>query len=355
MLRAPPAASFPEYPASWYLLCRSHELRGRPLSREMLGRRIAAFRTADGRAVVLDARCYHLGADLGRGQVVGDAIQCPFHQWEYGSDGRCTRIPVTDRIPPAARQTVYPVVERHGYIFFFNAPQALFPIPFFAGVDPNSLVAARPFQTVLDCPWYMVGSNAFDLQHFRAAHDRRLIGDPKVTCPHAFARRASACFRVAGDSLQDKITRLFAGNEVTMAITDWSGNLLFATATFRRTTSYGMVATEPLSSGKVVVCVVVFVPRSSSRAGRLLLDPLAQFIKRYFIKKFLSSDASRLAGVRYSPCGLIDWDKDLAEYFTWLVGLPRAVPNNAAIEASVRPSNNVAHASPAIESTASSV
>jgi hypothetical protein len=74
MLRAPPAASFPEYPASWYLFCRSHELRGRPMSREMLGRRIAAFRTADGRAVVIDARCYHLGADLGRGQVVGDAI-----------------------------------------------------------------------------------------------------------------------------------------------------------------------------------------------------------------------------------------------------------------------------------------
>jgi phenylpropionate dioxygenase-like ring-hydroxylating dioxygenase large terminal subunit len=325
------------------------------MSREMLGRRIAAFRTAAGRAVVIDARCYHLGADLGRGQVVGDAIQCPFHQWEYGSDGRCTRIPVTDRIPPAARQTVYPVVERHGYIFFFNSPQALFPIPFFAGVDPNSLIAARPFQTVLDCPWYMVGSNAFDLQHFRAAHDRRLIGDPEVTCPHAFARRASACFRVAGDSLQDKITRFFAGNEVTMAITDWSGNMLFATATFRRTTSYGMVATEPLSSGKVVVRVIVFVPRSSSRAGRLVRDPLTQFIKRYFIKKFLSSDAARLDGARYSPCGLIDWDKDLAEYFTWLVGLPRTVPNNSAIEASAWPSNNEPQASTAIESTASHV
>jgi nitrite reductase/ring-hydroxylating ferredoxin subunit len=355
MLRAPPAASFPEYPASWYVFCRSHELRGRPVSREMFGRRIAAFRSAGGRAVVIDARCYHLGADLGRGRVVGNAIQCPFHQWEYGSDGRCTRIPVTDCIPPAARQTVYPVVERHGCVFFFNSPQALFPLPFFAGVEPNSLIAARPFQTVLDCPWYMVGSNAFDLQHFRAAHDRRLIGEPEVICPHPFARRATACFRVAGVSLQDRITRLFAGNEVTMAITDWCGNMLFATATFRRTTSYGMVATEPLSSGKVVVRVIVFLPRSSSRAGSLLRDPFRLLIRRYFIQKFLSSDAVRLDGARYSPCGLIDWDKDLAEYFTWLVGLPRAAPDNAAFEAIARPNHNEAHASPAIESTASHV
>ena len=183
MAAAPSAELFPAYPVSWYWFCHSRELHRRPLSRELLGRRLVAFRTVSGKVAVLDARCSHLGADLGRGCVVGEAIRCPFHNWEYGTDGRCVRIPVTDAIPPTARQAVFPALERHGHVFFFNAPQPLFPLPFFPGADPADFVAARPFTTVLDCPWYMVGSNAFDLQHFRAAHDRRLIGEPEVDLP----------------------------------------------------------------------------------------------------------------------------------------------------------------------------
>jgi phenylpropionate dioxygenase-like ring-hydroxylating dioxygenase large terminal subunit len=296
----------------------------------MLGRRLVAYRTASGRAVVMDGHCSHLGADLGRGCVIGDRIQCPFHHWEYDADGRCRHIPVTEAIPSTARQTVYPAVERHGTVFFFSATQPLFPLPFFAGADPALFAAARPFETVLDCPWYMVGSNAFDLQHFRAAHDRRLSADPEVTCPHPFARRASARFRVAGSSLQDRLTRRFAGAEVEMAITDWCGNLMFATATFRRTTSYGMVVTEPLDCGKVAVRVIVFLPRSRWAVARLVRDPLRLAVRRLFIKRFLSSDAGRLDGARYSPHGLIDCDGALVEYFAWLAAAARGVPHEAA-------------------------
>ncbi len=336
MTAAPVAELFPAHPVSWYLFCHSRELRRGPLSREMLGRRVVAFRTANGKVAVLDARCSHLGTDLGRGCVVGEAIRCPFHNWEYGTDGRCVRIPVTDAIPPTARQAAFPAVERHGHVFFFNTPQPLFPLPFFPGADPDAFVAARPFTTVLDCPWYMVGSNAFDLQHFRAAHDRRLVGEPLVTCPHPFARRASALFRVAGSSLQDRVTRLFAGPEVEMTITDWCGNLMFVTATFRRTTSYGMVITEPLASGQVVVRVIVFLPRGRSWIGRSLRDPVRLAVRRFFIKSFLSSDAARLDGVRYSPHGLIDWDRDLVEYFAWLAGVARGRPHEPNVPAAER-------------------
>src|SRR5439155_18370363 len=72
---APPAeARFPAYPATWYLFGHRDELRRGPVSKDLLGRRLVAFRTGAGRAAVLDARCAHLGADLGRGRVVGDGI-----------------------------------------------------------------------------------------------------------------------------------------------------------------------------------------------------------------------------------------------------------------------------------------
>ena len=55
-----------------------------------------------------------------------------------------------------------------------------------------------------------------------------------------------------------------------MTITDWCGNLMFVTATFRRTTSYGMVVTEPLASGQVVV-----QRRRLPAAGPILARPIA--------------------------------------------------------------------------------
>lgn len=326
MVPAPPPEQFPAFPLSWYLFGTSREVRRGPVSRALLGRQLVGFRTAGGRVTVMEGRCAHLGADLGAGRVKGEAIQCPFHHWEYAADGRCTHIPATKDIPAWARQTCYPVVERHGYVYIFNRAELLFPLPFFGGLAPDDFVASRPFEAVLRCPWYMVGANAFDLQHFRAAHDRRLVGTPAVDCPAPFARRATGRFTVAGTSLRDRITRWAAGPEVEMSITDWCGNLMFATATFRRTTSYGMVATEPLPGGGVKVRVIVFVRRSASGLGRACRDPIRLEVRRWFIKKFLSADAPRLDSACYNPHGLIEADRDLAEYFQWLAPVAHGTP-----------------------------
>ena len=90
-VEAPAAEQFPTYPVAWYLFGESRELGEKPLSKDLLGRRLVAFRTASGSVAVLDARCSHLRADLGNGCVVGETVQCPYHHWRYGADG-CFRI-----------------------------------------------------------------------------------------------------------------------------------------------------------------------------------------------------------------------------------------------------------------------
>jgi phenylpropionate dioxygenase-like ring-hydroxylating dioxygenase large terminal subunit len=317
-VQAPSRDRFPAYPVSWYLFAPSHALRRGPISRAIFGRRLVAFRTESGRAAVLDARCSHFGADLGRGCVRGEAIRCAFHQWEYAADGRCVHIPRAARIPPTAGQASYPVVERHSFLFVFNGSEPLFELPFFPGVRPEDLVPTRPFGFELACPWYLIGANFFDLQHFRGAHDRQVIGEPRVDCPAPFARRAGARFRIAGHSWQDRLTRRFAGDEVEMTIIDWCGNLMFTTARFARTCSYGMAITEPTADGGVTLTLIVFVPRSRGTLGRRLIDPLNGQARRLFIKNFLAPDAERLNGISYSPCGLINEDRHLAEYLQWL-------------------------------------
>ena len=113
---------------------------------------------------------------------------------------------------------------------------------------------------------------------------------------------------------------------MALAITDWCGTLSFATATFRRTKSYGLVVREPLEDGRVRVDVIVFVKRSSNALARVLRDPINIAIRRYFIKNFLTADAVRLDGVRYNPHSLIAADRDMIDYFRWLADAASGKP-----------------------------
>ena len=67
----------------------------------------------------MDARCWHIGADLSKGAVTGDQIICPFHGWRYGASGDCEFIPSQDEIPASARQRTYHTEEDAGYVFVF--------------------------------------------------------------------------------------------------------------------------------------------------------------------------------------------------------------------------------------------
>lgn len=108
----------------WYLALYADELPpGSVQSLDYVGRKLVIFRTEDGQVALADAYCPHLGAHLGiGGTVVGSALRCPFHGWEWEHSGACRNIPYTKRIPPNARLQTYPVVERNGAIWFWFDP-----------------------------------------------------------------------------------------------------------------------------------------------------------------------------------------------------------------------------------------
>lgn len=289
----------------------------------MLGRRLAALRTSSGRVAVLDARCSHLGADLGRGRVVGEALQCPFHHWEYGADGRCTRIPSAAEIPAFACQTSFPVEERHGYIFFFNGPEPLFPLPFFPECRVEDWMAGRPLRFLADCPWYMPTANSFDCQHFQAGHGRRLLGPPQVDCPDRFARRIRFAAEVAGNSVFDRLLRRFAGNRVDVSITNWGGTVVIVTGTFRSARSYLMAVVRPLEAERSTVEVLVFARRGRVPLIGAWLTGFNLWVRRLFTWAFMEEEYRRLLGIRYNPGGLIDGDREMLGFFQWIADLPR--------------------------------
>jgi phenylpropionate dioxygenase-like ring-hydroxylating dioxygenase large terminal subunit len=259
-----------------------------------------------------------MGANLAEGQIVGACLRCPFHHWEFDTTGQCRRIPATADIPPFARQLAFPAVERHGAVFFFNGAEPAFQLPFFDGCDETGLATAAPFTLVLDCPWYMVGANGVDVQHFQTTHDRELVGMPQITYPEQCVHQAVTEFRVAGRGWRDWLTRRVAGDTVDMNVTDWAGTLFFVQARFRRTQTFGMVSMLPLDRGRTLVYVRVSVRRSRNLAGRLLWDAINARVRRFFIRKFLEPDIARSAGTRFNPHRLIAADQCLANYFAWL-------------------------------------
>jgi hypothetical protein len=202
--------------------------------------------------------------------------------------------------------------------FFFNRPQARYPLPFFDGAQPDALLAAPRFEFVVDAPWYLVSANGFDLQHFRCAHDRTLIGDPVLSVLHPFAWRLTASFLVTGSSWMDRVTRWLSGPKVEMTVTNWCGNLVLVAARFRRTTTYGLVSFIPLEGNRTWVRDIVWIPRRRLWPLRSILDPLDACIRRLFIREFVRSDVERSAGIRFNSHRMIEADKVLVDYLAWL-------------------------------------
>ncbi len=310
-----------EYPASWYYFGSVKELQSGPRTKELLGKRLVGFITDSGRPGVLESRCVHMGSELGGGCVVGESLQCSLHHWQFATDGSCTHIPSTRQIPRFARQASYPSTIRHGNVFFFLGPEPKFPLPFFEGFEPDDFVVASPFIELVQCPWYMIGANAVDVQHFAIAHDRRMKQTPEVSHPNPFAHRAVCHFEVAGNSWSDQVTKRFGGSDVRLQVTDWCSTMIFARSTLAKTETFGIVSVVPLGPHQTMAHVTVMARASSGGIRRKLLDPLRARVRGALIRKFLRSDIDRLVGTDYSPHTLIDIDAQFSDYFSWLQGL----------------------------------
>ena len=95
----------PPIPNGWFQIAASDEIKPgdvKPL--KYFGKDLVIWRSEDGELSVLDAFCPHLGAHLGHGgQVKGSSIECPFHAWQFGTDGKCTAVPYAEHIPRKAK------------------------------------------------------------------------------------------------------------------------------------------------------------------------------------------------------------------------------------------------------------
>ncbi|MGW0044792.1 Rieske 2Fe-2S domain-containing protein [Rhodococcus sp. NPDC003348] len=116
------------YARGWHCLGLVRDFAdGKPHQVSAFGTELVVFAGEDGELNVLDAFCRHMGGNLAQGTVKGDSIACPFHDWRWRGDGKCSGIPYARRVPPLARTRAWQTSVVSGQLFVWHDPQGAKP------------------------------------------------------------------------------------------------------------------------------------------------------------------------------------------------------------------------------------
>lgn len=108
----------------WYPAVPSDKLpAGSMQALTMLGLPILLCRDREQRPAAMRDICPHRGMPLSFGRFDGDRVECPYHGWQFDTNGRCRRIPAlvegdalqTDKVGVAT----YPVAESDGMVWVY--------------------------------------------------------------------------------------------------------------------------------------------------------------------------------------------------------------------------------------------
>ncbi|MEV6274279.1 Rieske 2Fe-2S domain-containing protein [Nocardia sp. NPDC051832] len=127
------------YARGWHCLGLAESFRdGKPHSVQAFGTKLVIWADTKNELNVLDGYCRHMGGDLSMGSIKGDDIACPFHDWRWGANGKCSAIPYGKRVPPLARTRAWTTMERNGQLFVWHdvegsKPQDDVAIPYIEG------------------------------------------------------------------------------------------------------------------------------------------------------------------------------------------------------------------------------
>ncbi|XP_034661361.1 cholesterol 7-desaturase isoform X2 [Drosophila subobscura] len=170
----------PPFPNGWYAILESSKVRpGEAKFVACLGEKLVVYRTQKHKVFILDAYCPHLGANLGvGGRVVGDNIECPFHQWSFrGEDGSCNNIPYSTSIPRGTNVKKWISQEVNDFIFIWYHAESTDPweLPVTMEIQEKKTSYHGRNEFYINCHIQEIPENGADMAHFSAIHSESFL------------------------------------------------------------------------------------------------------------------------------------------------------------------------------------
>jgi phenylpropionate dioxygenase-like ring-hydroxylating dioxygenase large terminal subunit len=98
---------------------------GAPVRVTLLSEKLLAFRNSDGELGLIDEFCAHRGVSLWFGRNEEGGIRCPYHGWNYATNGQCMEVPSESKDSGFAEKiklTSYPLKEQGGILWAYLGP-----------------------------------------------------------------------------------------------------------------------------------------------------------------------------------------------------------------------------------------
>ena len=132
----------------------------------------------DGKQLVcLSDRCSHRAAKLSTGQLIDGKIECLYHGWQFGSNGKCVHIPQLAEGARISRQACIPsfkVATHQGIVWMWRGTPETADESLIPAKEEVFKKGVAIIDTVTDLPYsqdYLV-ENLLDPAHVPISHDR---------------------------------------------------------------------------------------------------------------------------------------------------------------------------------------
>lgn len=304
-----------EFPQCWYPIAMSSELdRGQVVGRDFLGGRVICYRGANGQATVLSAYCRHLGTDLAQGEVVGDNIRCGFHYWQFGQDGRCAHIPVSDRIPDDASLFDFPTAESLGLVWAFNGAEATYDVPTFPDTDLSKLEIRTGEIGHMPFPHWLATANSMDMQHLEVVH-----GVPNEVDLDTIDIDT---FHIEYDMVWHDPTF----GKIEQHIKDFGSNVVMIIGTMGGMELSQFFAGRPTTSDESFGYITVAVPTAEVQGVEPDIVQQQLDMAEGYARGLIADDQRLLKGVRFRVDRLLPADRALSRWLRYLDHMPKANP-----------------------------
>ena len=162
----------------WHPVALVAELAdGGPIAARLLGEDLVVWRSGEEFFAWRDL-CVHRGTRLSLGTVVGGVrLECPYHGWTYGTDGRCVLMPAhPEQVPPAKAQVGTFLAAAAYDVIWVSLGSGARGIPRFELLDDPAyrVLIAGPYRVKASGP--RIVENFLDIGHFPFVHEG-ILGD----------------------------------------------------------------------------------------------------------------------------------------------------------------------------------